>query len=150
MNTSADGFFGDRWPMARMMILILAGAFGGLMMDIRVEHVEVVHEQSVAWLPIIYAGIMAVACGISFVCWGRRARMVIMLLSLAAIAVGGLGFYFHNQGNITKIIKDQATAWIDPQMKHPEGPPQTAPLAFSGLGVIGVLASMKKFNTQAE
>jgi hypothetical protein len=146
MIGAVDGSNGDRWPMARVMILILAGAFGGLMMDIRVEHVEVVHEQTVAWLPIIYAGIMTIACVVAFIFWKRTVRLIMMVLFLAAMIVGGLGFYLHNEGNLSKVIKNSTSAWTDPQMKHPEGPPQTAPLAFAGLGVIGMIASMKRFN----
>jgi len=34
--------------------VLLAGAFGGLISDLRVEHVEVVHEEAVAWTPIVF------------------------------------------------------------------------------------------------
>lgn len=147
MMTSIDGISAVRWPMSRIMILILAGAFGGLMMDVRVEHVEVVHERTVAWMPIIYAGFMAIACTVAFFRWQRIARLIMLPLFIAAMVVGGLGFYLHNQGHLAEVIRNSATAWTDPQMKHPDGPPQTAPLAFAGLGVIGVLASMRRFNS---
>jgi hypothetical protein len=34
---------GDRWPLTRVLIFLLANGFVGLVIDIRVEHVDVVH-----------------------------------------------------------------------------------------------------------
>ena len=143
----ADFSSHDRWPLARVLILFLAGAFAGLVLDLRVEHVDVVREKLVGWVPIIYSGMMAVACVIAFIRWGKTARLIMLPLFLLAPVVGGLGFYFHNHGNVAKVVKTSANAWTDPQMKHSHAPPQLAPLAFAGLGAIGVLASLKRFDT---
>jgi hypothetical protein len=124
----------------------LAGAFAGLMADIRVEHVDAVREHSVAWMPIIYAGFMTIACGIAFVLWNKTLRLIMIPLFLLAMFIGGLGFYLHNHGNLKAVIKTTASAWTDPTMNHSDEPPQFAPLAFAGLGAIGVLASLKRFN----
>ena len=129
-----------------MLILLLAGAFVGLMVDIRVEHVEVIRERPIAWLPIIYSGVMAVACLAAVIVWGKIARLVMALLFSLAFVVGGMGFYFHNHGNFINVIKTSVAAWTDPAMDHSDGPPQLAPLAFAGLGAIGILASLKRFN----
>jgi hypothetical protein len=137
----------DRFPLSRVLILVLAGAFAGLMSDIRVEHVDVVHERSIAWLPIIYSGFMTLACFVAFIFWNRIARLIMIPLFLIALVVGGMGFYFHNHGNITDVIKTSISAWTDPNLDHPDGPPQVAPLSFAGLGVLGVLASLKRFNS---
>jgi hypothetical protein len=126
---------------------MLAGAFAGLMMDIRVEHVDVVRERSIAWLPIIFSGFMTIACGIGAMAWTERARRIMLLLFPAAIVVGGIGFYLHNHGHLTHVIQSSLRAWTDPQMNHSDAPPQVAPLAFVGLGVIGMLASLRRFNS---
>ena len=60
---------------------------------------------------------------------------------------GGVLVYFHNHGDFKEVIKTSARAWTDPTMNHSDGPPQTAPLAFAGLGLIGILASLKRFNS---
>ena len=146
MNAAADSSPHDRWPLARVLIFILAGAFAGLMVDIRVEHVDVVRERSVAWLPIIYSGFMAIACQVAFVFWNKTTRFIMILCFLLAFVIGGMGFYFHNDGNFKEVIKTSVNAWTDPNMNHSEGPPQVAPLAFAGLGLIGILASLKRFN----
>jgi hypothetical protein len=137
----------DRWPLARVFILILAGAFAGLKVDIRVEHVDVARERSVAWLPIIYSGFMTIACSAAFVFWNKTARLIMILLFLVALVIGGLGFYLHNHGDLKQVIRTSVSAWTDPKMNHSDAPPQVAPLAFSGLRVIGILASLKRFNS---
>jgi hypothetical protein len=146
MNATANAP-SNPWPFARVMILILAGGFLGLMMDIRVEHVDVVRRHTIAWVPIIYSAFMTIACLAAFIRWTKTARRIMLFLFLLALVVGGLGFYLHNDGNIQNVITTSTNAWTDPKMEHSDGPPQTAPLAFAGLGVIGILASLKKFNT---
>jgi lipid-A-disaccharide synthase-like uncharacterized protein len=147
MNVAAGLFPRDRWPLARVLILLLAGGFFNLMIDIRVEHVDVVRERAIAWVPIIYSGVMAIACLVAFMFWGKVPRLVMPVLFSLALVVGGMGFYFHNHGDFIKVIKTSVTAWTDPNMEHSDAPPQLAPLAFAGLGVIGILASLKRFNS---
>jgi hypothetical protein len=146
MNVAAVSSLFDRLTLARLLIFILAGGFGGLMVDIRVEHVDVVREHSIAWLPIIYSGIMAIACMAAFVFWNKTARLIMIPLFLLAFVVGGLGFYFHNHGNFIEVARTSLHAWTDPNMNHSDDPPQVAPLAFAGLGLIGIVASLKRFN----
>jgi hypothetical protein len=137
----------DRWPLPRVLAFILANAFFGLMIDIRTEHVDAVHERGIAWLPIIYSGVMAIACLVAAVYWCKLARRMMLPLFLLAFVIGGMGFYFHNQGHVAEVLKTSVTAWTDPKMTHSDGPPQFAPLAFAGLGALGVLASARRFNS---
>jgi hypothetical protein len=69
-----------------------------------------------------------------------------LLLFLLAFLVGGVGFYFHNHGNLTQVLKTSVAAWTDPTMTHSDDPPQFAPLAFAGLGLFGALAALDRFN----
>ena len=134
------------WPLSRILMLALAGAFAGLMSDLRVEHVDAVHDHTIAWVPIIYSGVMTLACLTAAVIWNDLSRRIMIALFLAALAVGGTGFYLHNHGKLTRVFKRSLNAWTDPDMKHSDAPPQTAPLAFAGLGVLGILASLKRFS----
>jgi len=136
----------DRWPLPRVMVLVLAGGFGGLMMDIRVEHVDAVHEHGVAWVPIVYSTFMTVACVAVCFFWNAVARRILIAFCLVACAIGGVGFYLHNHGHLIKVFTRSLAAWTDAGMSHSEGPPQLAPMAFAGLGMIGVLACLEWFN----
>ena len=147
MTHAADFSSHDRWPLSRILHFLLAGAFAGLMIDIRGEHVDAVREHSIAWLPIIYSGVMAIGCGASFAIWNSTIRRVMIPLFAVALFIGGLGFYLHNHGDLIQVIKTSVSAWTDPKASHSDEPPQFAPLAFAGLGVIGIVASLKRFNS---
>ena len=134
------------WPPGRILTLVLIPAFLGLASDLRIEHVEVVSMDSVAWIPIIYSLIMAMVCLLAVLLWRRAARLALLPLFLAALIVGGLGMYKHNRHHPDRILSDSTRAWTDPAMKHPDAPPHTAPLAFAALGLLGVLATLKRFN----
>jgi hypothetical protein len=127
-------------------VLVLAGAFATVMMDVRLEHVDVVHRRSVGWMPIACGGFMTAACLCAFTWWTTRARRALIPLFALAMCIGGAGFYFHNGGNVRRVVADTLGAWVDREMTHSDDPPQLAPLAFCGLGAIGILASLGRFN----
>jgi hypothetical protein len=135
-----------RWPFARIVILILAAAFFGLMADIRVEHIDIVRITWKGWIPIAFAAFMTLACLVAFFCWYKIVRRIMLVLFLAAFVVGGLGFYFHNGRGLARVPQDALHAWTNPDMRRVKGPPETAPLAFAGLGLLGLLASLDHFN----
>jgi hypothetical protein len=147
MKTANELIFLDKLPLSRVLILVLAGAFVGLMFDIRVEHVDAVREHRIAWLPIVYSGFMTFACAAAFVFWNKTTRLIMLPLFFLALIIGGMGFYFHNNGDFREVIKTSITAWTDGTMNHSDGPPQVAPLAFAGLGALGILSSLKRFNS---
>lgn len=128
-------------------MLVLTGAFAGLAIDVRIEHVEAVRDHSIAWLPIIYSGCMTTACLVALIFWNKIVRRFMLVLFLMSFVIGGLGFYLHNHGNIAQVVKTSVAAWIDPAMSHSDDPPQFAPLAFAGLGLIGALAALDRFNS---
>jgi hypothetical protein len=90
---------------------------------------------------------MMIACLVAFLVWNKTARRAMLPLFLLALFVGSMGFYFHNNGDLKKVVVTSVKAWTDPKMKHSHAPPPLAPLAFAGLGVIGILASLKRFNS---
>jgi hypothetical protein len=136
-----------RWPLARLLMFGLSGAFFGLMCDVRIEHVEVVHHRSITWAPILFAGVMTVACLISTIWWNRTTKRLIIPLFVLAVVIGGVGFYLHNDGHVLGVVKTMIAAWADPHMQHEDAPPHLAPMAFAGLGALGLLTCIKRFGS---
>ena len=134
-----------RWPLARLLMFGLGGAFFGLMCDVRIEHVEVVHHRSITWAPILFAGVMTVACFVATVWWNRTSRRLMIPLFVLALVIGAVGFYLHNDGHIFGVVKTMIAAWTDPHMQHEDAPPHLAPMAFAGLGALGLLTCLKRF-----
>jgi len=136
----------SRWPLSRLLVLVLAAGFLNLMSDIRVEHIDIVRETWKGWIPIVYSGIMCLACLAAVIFWRDAVRRVMLWLFLAGLIVGGLGFYFHNADRLARVPNDTLNAWTNLKMKRLHGPPEQAPLAFAGLGLLGAIASLKRFN----
>jgi hypothetical protein len=77
----------SRWPLARLLILILAAAFLGLMADIRVEHVEVVREALLACSTILYSARMALACLLAAIFWNHAFQLLLRILFLRVVSI---------------------------------------------------------------
>ena len=146
MNASQGGPAFRNNSMARIVVFLLANMFFGLMLDIRVEHVEVVHEKMIAWVPIFYSAGMGVISLVAVVFWNRVMRRILLPLFLLSMAVGLAGVYFHSHGFLQRVLHTNVRAWTDPEMTHPDGPPLTAPMAFVGFGILGALASLNRFS----
>jgi hypothetical protein len=123
--------------------LLLGAAF--LLFEIRFEHREVLGETWRSWIPLGYVGVL-LAVGIpAWIRWSNGGRRLLGALFAVAMAVGLLGAWFHSDGRPIGTLVRVATAWAlspgkDGGMKPGSAPPLLAPLAFCGIGLLGVLA----------
>jgi hypothetical protein len=122
---------------------MLVGAFGGLLFDIRLEHISVVRQRWIGWTPIAYSGLVTLVSLIAVVRWGRRARRVLFWFYLAAVAVGTTGFWLHSREDPLRAVLRVLAAWVSYFPHH--GPPELAPLSFCALGLVGMLACAERF-----
>ena len=137
-SSSSDTQLRGGFSLARLIILLLAGAFVLLMLDIREEHLEPIkHGYLFPWIPIVYSGVMAICCLVTFFRWSRPLRYTLMALSVVGIGVGLLGFWFHTHGHPLRALQFAVQAWRSIPLPHHGQPPTLAPLSFVGLGLIG-------------
>ena len=119
--------------------LLLGAAF--LLLEIRFEHREVLGETWRGWIPIGYAALLFAAGIPAWVAWARGGRKLLLALFAPALAVGLLGAWFHSGGRPDRALVRVASAWTRAgATKAGSGPPPLAPMAFCGLGLLGVLA----------
>jgi hypothetical protein len=126
---------------------IAAAVLGGialLLFELRFEHREVLGETWRSWIPLVYAGVTALAGVAALVRWDAGGRRVLAVLFGVGIAVGLLGFWFHTGGHVVTGLREVLSAWRVPLgqdggVKMGSKPPALAPLAFCGLGTLGVL-----------
>jgi hypothetical protein len=128
----------------KLVVLVLVGGFAMLVAEIRFEHVDVLREDWRGWIPIAYSALMVVLGlgGLAF--WKRGGRQVLLFAFAVAFVIGGLGFWFHTHGQPLPSLTYVLSAWTQ-QLRHQDGPPALAPLSFAGLGMIGVLACLRRF-----
>lgn len=131
--------------LARRIAGTLVLGAGFLLCEIRFEHREVLGETWRSWIPLCCAALL-LALGIpAWFAWSRGGRKVLAALFAVALAVGLLGAWFHSGGRPDRIVVRVARAWALPPgqdggIKAGSAPPLLAPLAFTGLGLLGLLA----------
>jgi len=81
--------------------------------------------------------------------WGTGGRRLLTGLFAAAVAIGLLGLWFHSGGHPFRAAKQVFAAWALPPgqdggIKIGSRPPALAPLAFCGLGAVGLIVSARR------
>ena len=111
-----------------------------LLLELRYDHNHVVGRHWIAWVPIAYSGLMAAAGLLCLARWDRGGRTVLAWLFAAGILVGLVGFWQHNEGALLGSVARMLSAWGGARPDPMEKPPVLAPLAFAGLGLLGIAA----------
>src|SRR3954469_2709630 len=131
--------------IARRISGALLGGALMLLAEIRFEHREVLGETWRGWIPLGFLALLLAVGGPAWLKWRSGGRKVLSALFAGAIVVGAAGFWFHSGGRPARAMQRIASAWSlkpgDDGGEKPGGaPPALAPLAFVGLGLLGVLA----------
>jgi hypothetical protein len=134
----------------RVIVLILVGGLANLLIDIRWEHRVELGRQWQTWIPIVYSGLMLIAGVVGLYWWDSWGRRVLQVGFSLCVVVGLLGAWFHGGNDHVGSLLRVLTAWKVPPgtnggVKIGSTPPELAPLAFVGLGLIGLLVCAKRF-----
>ena len=128
----------------RRLVAALLGGVALLLCELRFEHREVLGETWHSWIPLVYTTVTLLAGLVALIRWNGNARLVLTALFGLGIAVGLLGLWFHTGGHLITGVGNVLRAWRVPLgqdggIKIGSQPPALAPLAFCGLGTLGVL-----------
>jgi len=142
----------------RRFATVLLGGVVLLLCELRFEHREVLGETWRSWIPLIYAAVTLLGGLVALLRWDGKGRRVLAMLFGAGIVVGLLGFWFHTDGHLVTGLRNVLLAWRVPLgqdggIKMGSQPPALAPLAFCGLGTLGLLvcaAPAAKVSTASE
>lgn len=126
---------------------VVLGSLAALLLELRFEHREVLAETWHAWIPLVYVALTFAAGLLALARWNRGGRKALAVLFAAGVAVGLLGFWFHTGGHLLNGLRGVLSAWRIPLgqdggIKMGSQPPALAPLAFCGLGTLGLLACL--------
>jgi hypothetical protein len=139
------------WSLNRIVVLALLGGLASLMIDIRWEHRVELGRQWETWIPLVYIGLMVIAGVVGLRRWNSWGRTVLQVGFSICLIVGALGTWFHSKGDPVGNFRRVVTAWTLPPgsnggVKTGSNPPEMAPLAFVGLGLIGLLCCSRGFH----
>src|SRR6266851_518823 len=135
--------------LSKLIVISLLGALSLLLVEIRFEHREALADAWQSWIPLFYCGAMLALGAAALTRWHRGGRQVLMVGFAAAFLIGFLGLWFQSKGNhISEVFRVLATWALRPGDAGGikiGTPPVLAPLAFVGLGSMGVLACSWRF-----
>jgi hypothetical protein len=137
---------------SKLIVISLLGALSLLLVEIRFEHREALAEAWQSWIPLLYCGAMLALGAAALTRWHRGGRQVLLMGFAAAFLIGLLGLWFHSEGHPISRVFQVLAAWAlrpgdDGGIKIGAAP-VLAPLAFVGLGSMGVLACSWRFPTE--
>lgn len=134
----------------KLILLVLAGGFLMLAVEIRYMHREVIADHWQGVIPLVFAPLAVVACGLA-ITGSRFGRWVCSLFMVLGVGVGALGAWLHSEGEaesfarlLTASITARANGGEHEEEREVEGegePPVLAPLSLSGLSAIGLLVA---------
>lgn len=123
--------------------LMLFTVFGFLFLwlDVLIGHASAKFQNPFMWLPVV---VLPVSCLLAlltaFRCTDRFIKIVNMLCALV-ILIGLIGFGFH----LHQLMEDfHGTMQWEIMVRLMRYPPLMAPIAISGLGVLGLLANREQ------
>jgi hypothetical protein len=132
--------------LQRLILGLLVGSFVILLAEIRYEHRIVLSEKWQAWIPVIYLSLSCVLGPFALIFFRRWGKAAFIFCFVSAITVGVAGFFLHAKGQPIQRVQHVITEdFKEPGHLQPEAeefPPILAPLAITGLGLIGVLVSL--------
>ena len=135
------------YSLNRLLALIAATGFAFLFADTLLEHWDILRQEPMAWISVIFS---AVGCGVGAIAvlrWTDRSVRLLHLTLLASLLVGIAGFYFHIGGDEDA---ERRTAAGQEHESNEKPKPLLAPFAFDGLAVIGLLGTARKWPAEVK
>lgn len=141
------------WSLNRIIALGLLFGLIGLMSEIRWEHRVELGRQWQTWIPLVYIGLMIVIGVIGLIRWESWGRRLLLFGFAFGIIIGALGVYFHGGDNLFGNLSQVLASWGIPLgtnggVKVSSEPPILAPLAFIGVGLLGILVCSRRFRAE--
>lgn len=139
--------------LRRALVGFLASGCLFLLVEVFVEHREVFGEKAVAWSPIIVCGLALLVSLWAFAQWQPTAQKAVQIASLLLLIVGIAGLYFHNA---ERLSGEEHERERHETVEHERGEghseehhaPPLAPLALSGMGVLGLMATYPRWKSE--
>jgi hypothetical protein len=140
--------------LSKLIAISLLGALSLLLIEIRFEHREALGEEWPSWIPLLYCGGMLALGAAALTRWDRGGRQVLLVGFAASFLIGLLGLWFHSKGHPISGVLQVLGAWTlrpgDNGGIRSGTPPVLAPLAFVGLGSMGVIACSWRFSLEQD
>jgi hypothetical protein len=123
----------DAWEVGRVVLATTALLYGGIWVQLSLFHWGAAFASKAMWVPVILTPVIVLAIGIGVLertdPWGWIAAGALVL----GVIDGLVGLYFHVRGTVAQVGGLTVRNLI-------AGPPPVLPLAYSLVGVVGLIA----------
>lgn len=134
------------WNTFLTRTMAMSGGFLFLLIETRFEHRSVLPADWRPWIPIIISGAMVALIPFAGIFWTKGGKRVLTIVYLMTVAMGMMGVYFHSEGRLLERVAELLQIWMvsldDGSRIAASHPPVLAPLAFVGLGILGLLSCL--------
>ena len=121
----------DAWELGRVVLSAAAVMYAGVWVQVTLYHWGAAFSAKAMWAPVLMTPVIVVAAVLGVI--DRSAFGWVAVVALAIGAVDGLyGLYRHVRGDVAQIGGLTVRNLIG-------GPPPALPLAYSLIGVVGLL-----------
>jgi hypothetical protein len=132
------------YSLNRILALVAGGGFFFMMIDSTIEHWDILAEEWMAYIPILFSAVGAILGAIAVLKWNETWIRLLHVFLLASFLVAAGGLYFH----LAEEDEDEMTEEkMELEATEKEKPP-LAPLAFGGLALVGLLGTARKWNAE--
>ena len=142
-NIETEGTMLIKFSINRLIALFVAAGFLFLAADSILEHWGIFKEEWFAFVPVLYS-VLGIGVGVAAVVkWDDPWIRKLHLYLIASFVIGVAGLYFHSES----LFEDEdEMSTEERQHEEKENPaPILAPLAFAGLGAIGMIGTSRKW-----
>jgi hypothetical protein len=127
----------------RLIVLLVAGGYLFLFVETLIEHQEVLPGERPAFIPIIASLIGFIISLLSLQSWKEGMISLLKYFLIVTILVGIGGLFFHNEARFQEDQDDVEAISEEIEFEGAEAP-ILAPSAFIGLGILGLIGTGRK------
>ena len=130
------------YSLNRLLVLLTTAGFLFLAVDSTIEHWEILGQELMAFIPIVFGVLGFVMGAVTVLRWKEPCIRRLQIFLFAAFVVAGAGAYFHIE---EEEDEGQLTAEQREHEKKEKDKPLLAPLSFAGLAAVGLLGTARKW-----
>lgn len=138
----------------RLIAFLVAGGFLFLFVETLIEHNEVMSENFIAYAPILFSAFGLVLALLAAIKWQQKWIRILHVYMFLALFTGLGGLFFHNKERVLTKETLKVEALEDEEYetagekKDEHAPPILAPMAFAGLGAVGLLGTFRRWQAE--
>ncbi|OFV81526.1 MAG: hypothetical protein A2Y78_03535 [Acidobacteria bacterium RBG_13_68_16] len=132
----------------RLIVIFCTLGFLFLVVDTFLEHIEAFKDEPLAWIPVAFSVVGLAIAGIASARWNETWIRLLHWCFIAALAVGAAGVCLHVADQFES--EEERVAEHGDDTEEHKLPPILPPLAFTGLGAFGLIATLRKWQAETK